>query len=425
MKISLRVCFALLACWRAMAAETPPSAEAASRANLKRISAGIRAYGAAHDDRKPGSFRELLDEDLVDGPEFFSLDGTGAKLVPAEIDARGDYTMEPSPSAPDAIVREKRSTHTPGKILAGFKDGSIKLVDAPAEAAAVPAVPAAPAVATNPVALPAEPTPPSPVATAAPTSVRPAVPLPPEPAPVTPTVTPAPPPRVGSDAGLPASYLQAALALFNQLKPREAKEAFQFVLKWEPDSAEALAGLARCENMLGEIDAALSHYEILGRTAAPPPQLRTWIAELALAKGDFALAARALDAELAVNLGSAWARSWRGSLLLAQGRNDEARAEFAQAVRADANVVAQRYQNGGGLSASGQPQRALIEFLAVMWMQPNHAGAYFAAGDSYAKLRQPALALQSYERYLQLDATSEWAAKARAEIARLTPNRAN
>jgi tetratricopeptide (TPR) repeat protein len=54
-----------------------------------------------------------------------------------------------------------------------------------------------------------------------------------------------------------------------------------------------------------------------------------------------------------------------------------------------------------------------------MWMQPNHAGAYFAAADCYAKTGQAAAAIQGYERYLQFDPTSEWAAKARAEIARL------
>jgi methyl-accepting chemotaxis protein len=52
-----------------------------------------------------------------------------------------------------------------------------------------------------------------------------------------------------------------------------------------------------------------------------------------------------------------------------------------------------------------------------MWMQPNHAGAYFAASDCYAKTGQPAAAIQGYERYLQFDATSEWATRARAEIA--------
>ena len=187
----------------------------------------------------------------------------------------------------------------------------------------------------------------------------------------------------------------------------------------EPGSADAWRGRAQCENLLGEIDAALTSYQSLERLAPAAANLRAWQAELAIAKGDLAEARQLLDAELKAQPRSAWAMSWLGTLELEADNAAAARWHLQLAAQLDAAVVGQRQANMQWLGATNQPQRVLRESQAVLQMSANHAGAIFAEADSRAKLGQPREAIAAYERYLRIDAASEWAAKARAEIARL------
>ena len=216
-----------------------------------------------------------------------------------------------------------------------------------------------------------------------------------------------------------AKLLLAANNALGQASLAEAKRLFAQAVQTKTDSHEALIGLARSQNLLGEIDAALTTYRTMQRLAPDTPNLRTWLAELLIVKRDFAEARRLLDAEIAGHPNSAWALSWIGTIEYETGRTDAAKATLQRALAMDGNLLQFRYDNANWMDRVNQPRRALMDLLAVATMNPNFAGAYYGLGSSYAKLGRADLAVQSYERYLQFDAQSEWATKARSEVARL------
>ncbi len=195
MKTWTRVVIGLAVALSGRAAE----AEAAekSRRNLKEIWGAYRSYALLHDGKNPARLGDLLAEDLVAGPQVFSNPAAGTPVPKrAEVDEKGDYTATPLAGAPGLIVREKTPTHTPGKVLVAFKDGTIEAVDVPPESAgagtssagivtginqpgATPALPPTPVA--EPVAEPAPPSasagnllPPSPPVAANPLPARPA-----------------------------------------------------------------------------------------------------------------------------------------------------------------------------------------------------------------------------------------------------------
>ncbi len=152
-------CFVLPISASAQAPAAAASPVEGSRANLKALAGAVKAYGLLYNGQRPAKLSALLDEGLVPGANAFVIPGIG-HAVPARVEAdeKGDYTLEPLPDGADLLVREKIATHTPGKVLAIFRDGSIK-------ALAAPAAPAAGVSAgTNPPAL------------AAPREISPAVP---------------------------------------------------------------------------------------------------------------------------------------------------------------------------------------------------------------------------------------------------------
>lgn len=157
------VCALIASPAKSWASEEPnPGVEgavAASRQHLSALAGAIRAYGIINDGKTPASLDVLLAESLVDGPQIFVYPGTGTPVPPiGQADAKGDYTLQPLPGTKDALVREKRVTHTPGKILVAFNDGSVRLVDAPLGSEGPAAAPGSPAM---PASTGTKPEPPS------------------------------------------------------------------------------------------------------------------------------------------------------------------------------------------------------------------------------------------------------------------------
>lgn len=213
--------------------------------------------------------------------------------------------------------------------------------------------------------------------------------------------------------------LGAANNAFSQGKLPEARQLYEVAAKAMPASPEAWIGLARVQNATGDIDGAIKSYETVHKVAPDTPNLRTWLAELSIAKGDRASAQRLLDEELRAQPNSAWALSWLGSLQLEAGRRQESDQTFAKAAALDPRASSYRFQNGSMLLAQNQPRRAAMDFIAAVTMDPRGAGAYYQLGDCYARLGQKDWATQYYKRYLQSDGTSEWAQRARQQIALL------
>ncbi len=496
----LSVCCATLI---AHAADPADNSDAISRKNLKLLAGGINTYTLLYDGKKPATLAALLEEGLVAGAANFINPATGHAIPSnAKVDEGGDYTMALLPDGPDLLVREKFPTRTPGMVLAIFKDGTIKVLAAPSDPAAIappPAVALTPTTAAATSGAPAQPTEkPAPIPSAAsggaggsnavfskllgaagtimknpdnqrtlsglflgnsagtPTPKASTTPAKPAPgaggndtvmsrilsaagtvmnnpdtqralsgllqaqnAPGTPaSAAVAPPaPSVAPD------LLAAAQQALGQGNVPDARRLFALSLQSNPNNPGAALGLAGCQNALGELDHAISSYLRLQQLAPQMPNLRAWVAELYLAKGDLPSARRFLADELQLWPASAWAESWIGTLALEAHDQASAQAHFQRAAQLDPNVAALRYQNSAWMDRNNQPRRALMDAMSVIYLNPSHSGANYAVANAYAKLGYRDLAVQYYERYLHFDQTSEWAQRARGEIARLRAGR--
>lgn len=201
--------------------------------------------------------------------------------------------------------------------------------------------------------------------------------------------------------------------------PAALKRYYAERVRAQPASPEMWTDLARACNFDGEIAEAIAAYERVAQLAPATPNLHVWLAELQVAKNDWSAARAAVEREIAAQPQSGWARSWLGSVEYEAGNPAKALAAFRLAAQLDPNAANHRYQSGVWLAGYQHPRRALVDFIAASLMNPQFAAAFYGMADCYAKLDLPQVAIRYYERYLQLDAASDWAARARAEIARL------
>ncbi len=373
--------------------------EAARRDHLKRLRGVITAYGLLHDGKPPGRLSDLLGENLLDGPADLIRPGSKAPaFARAEADAPAEYTLDPLPDTMDAVIREKHPLPGEADLLVAFKDGTIKPLPAPAPASD-------PRAPEDPSSLP---------------SVRPAVEPPASPPPPV-VVAPDPTPAVRSPEppGPAPATLEDAQATYAASRLPEARRLFLALVRDAPNSPDAFLGLGRCANALGEIDEAISAYETLYRLAPQMPHVRTWLAELYLAKKQSAAAYRWVDEELKAQPQSAWAWSWLASVQMDMGNQEDARRSLAQVAALQQGTSGHRYQNGTMLLSQNQPGRAVPEFLVALMLEPQGIGAHYSLGECYLRLGQKERAAASFKAYLQSDATSEWAEKARQQLAAL------
>ena len=104
---------------------------------------------------------------------------------------------------------------------------------------------------------------------------------------------------------------------------------------------------------------------------------------------------------------------------LAQGKATEAQATFETAMQLDPATMQNRHRNGTSLAGYNLHARALTEFLAAAYLKPEAAAPCYGVAASYAKLGKKTTAIRWYERYLEMDPTSQWAASARQELLKL------
>jgi|GEM_PF-4382635 len=268
---------------------------------------------------------------------------------------------------------------------------------------------------------PAGTRPPAATATTTPPTTGPLVqgfptgPLQPPPQPVTPPALPpvSEPPVGGNDVG----RLQAeADRCFSQGDYTRAQLLYEQVARRQPDNLAAHINLGRIHNFDGKLDEAIAEYQIAYRLAPQTAGLRCWLGEICLHKGDPQTAFRWLNEEIAANPNNAWAHSFMGSLYMATGDNASRDRGFRTALSLDPNIPQYRYSNGVALLNAKQHRSALMEFLAAIQMNPSVPNPYYTAAVCYAALGDKSAAIGCYERYVQLDPLSEWAAKARKEI---------
>ena len=204
-----------------------------------------------------------------------------------------------------------------------------------------------------------------------------------------------------------AQLLARANQALSQSNTTEARRLFELAAQAKSDSAEAFVGLGQCANLLGDLDGAMSAYLNAARFAPETPNLRVWIAEVFIARGNLRSAQQWLETELKMQPDSAWAWSWHGTLQLETGDREAATASMARAAALQRETSAWRFQNGAALLNSNQPKRALMDFTAALMIDPRGTGAYYQLAECHARLGERDKAIENFRRYLQSDSTSE------------------
>jgi tetratricopeptide (TPR) repeat protein len=102
-----------------------------------------------------------------------------------------------------------------------------------------------------------------------------------------------------------------------------------------------------------------------------------------------------------------------GNLVYRQGEVEEARSLYERALEHDPTQPEARYTLANTLEDLGEIELAVAELRKVCAAAPDFADAHYNLGLMLAQLGGTAQARQHLERYLELDAQSDWATHAR------------
>ncbi|MBA3819392.1 MAG: tetratricopeptide repeat protein, partial [Deltaproteobacteria bacterium] len=102
-----------------------------------------------------------------------------------------------------------------------------------------------------------------------------------------------------------------------------------------------------------------------------------------------------------------------GNLVYRGGELEEARRFYERALEHDPNQPEARYNLANLLEDLGDTEAAIIELRKVCAAAPEFADAHYNLGIMLAQLGGTAQAKHHLERYLELDAGSDWASHAR------------
>jgi tetratricopeptide (TPR) repeat protein len=108
-----------------------------------------------------------------------------------------------------------------------------------------------------------------------------------------------------------------------------------------------------------------------------------------------------------------------GNLLYRQGELEEARGLYERALEHDPSQPEARYNLANLMTDLGETDLAVAELRRVCAAAPDFADAHYNLGLILAQLGGAAQARAHLERYLELDAGSEWAAHAREYLGQL------
>ncbi len=139
----------------------------------------------------------------------------------------------------------------------------------------------------------------------------------------------------------------------------------------------------------------------------------------ALDRGDADTAEHLFRQALDVEPRMAAAMTNLGNLLHRQGELDEARRLYESALEHDPNQPEARYNLANVLEDAGEVDLAIAELRKVCAAAPEFADAHYNLGVMLAQVGGTSQAKQHLERYLELDASSDWAAHARTFLDRI------
>ena len=194
------------------------------------------------------------------------------------------------------------------------------------------------------------------------------------------------------------------------------------IRKWLPDAG--LSGL----RLFPESSDRILVEQMKGRTdqkgqfvldvAGPTADVDDLFAQAVAAEesDDIATAERLYRRAIQADQGDAAAPFNLGNLLRAHGRPVEAEAAYRAAVKSDPKFAAAWYNLADALDEQGRTKEAVGCLERAVEADPGYADAVFNIGLFLQRLDRPAEAATWWRRYLELDGSSDWAARARRAL---------
>ncbi|MFV9503900.1 MAG: tetratricopeptide repeat protein [Oscillochloridaceae bacterium umkhey_bin13] len=210
-----------------------------------------------------------------------------------------------------------------------------------------------------------------------------------------------------------------AESLLRQGELRAAAERYTLALELRPRFPEAYLGLAQVEHAQGAYDDALT---TVNRALGQRPTF----AEALLFKGKLhqeqgrtGQAMSAYDQSIAANARIPETHYRRGVLRIQTGQYDGAITDLRRAGQLQPNFPDAAYWLGRAYYAQGRLPAALEAFQQAISYNATYLEAIFYSGLVAEDLGRTADAISAYQTVIQLDAASDFAARARAQLARL------
>ncbi|NDQ57501.1 MAG: tetratricopeptide repeat protein [Acidipila sp.] len=221
----------------------------------------------------------------------------------------------------------------------------------------------------------------------------------------------------------PAAQLGLAQSLISQQKLPQAAEALNAYLKSAPDDVETRVQLASVYADLEQFDEAVKELERVPAGASSSPEMDRLRAELLLRGKHYAESVEPLRRLVARAPNDAAAHARLGRVLLQLRDFPGAQQELATALRLDSGLTdALRDLSSTYFLAENYPATlAVMDELAKR--EAPGAGQWFIRAICYDKLRRKPLALEAYQKFLELNngvqSDQEFQARQRVRIIRL------
>jgi tetratricopeptide (TPR) repeat protein len=355
---------------------------AACEARLRRLARAVQTATLVHDGQAPTSLQALYDEGWIES--LGDLVCPAADTPPpaaGRLDERSSYTLAPLPGRADLIVREK-AAHGGGAALLAITRTGERVTLAPQRP---PPPPPGPVVATNatPVTLP--------------------------------VVTNAPAADV---AGIYAQAVQLATAG----RHAEALPLFDQVLAQQPQNKEAYWNRGVSRTWTGNLKGSVADLDAVLRFDPGNAEVRRVRTLAAIACSHDLASLRATAADLLrLHPNNASLLLLAGQVEWSLGNTAGAQQYFRQAQTRDPQILNNVFQQAGSFLQAGVPQMAFVFYSTVVWADPAFAAGHYGLGMAAAELgaAHRSVAIAALEQYLRTDATSAYAAAARAKLAEL------
>ena len=217
----------------------------------------------------------------------------------------------------------------------------------------------------------------------------------------------------------PEALKGLAHSLDAQKKP-EAAGAYRDYLELMPNDSESRARLIHVLVELQQNDAALAELDRLDAGKQPTLESLRLRADIQIAGKKWDDSIATLQQALALAPNDAQLHGGLGRILLQRRDFAAAEKELRIALRLDGKKLAYWKDLGSTFFLGGNYPAALATLDEIAKMEQPGAGVWFIRAICYDKLNQPKLALEAYQKFLELDQDKNpdqvWQAKERSKV---------